>query len=75
MKKHVLISKQYTQLVCALIIERIVWGTTPPLESFIGSGLIIGAAIWVGLQKKAPVVDAADEATDEEARPLNRENN
>ncbi|TQV92407.1 hypothetical protein V2A60_007099 [Cordyceps javanica] len=44
----------YTQLVTALVIERVVWGTTPPVESFIGSALIIGAAVWVGLQKKTP---------------------
>ena len=41
----------YLQLVFALIIERTVWGTTPPLESFMGAILIIGAAIWVSLQK------------------------
>ncbi|KAF4448673.1 hypothetical protein F53441_7926 [Fusarium austroafricanum] len=45
----------YVQMVFALIIERVVWGTTPPLTSFIGSALIIGSAIWVTLQKKAPV--------------------
>lgn len=44
----------YTQLVSALIIERVVWGTTPPVESFIGSALIVGAAVAVGLQKKVP---------------------
>ncbi|KAG9499536.1 hypothetical protein J7337_007992 [Fusarium musae] len=44
----------YVQMVFALIIERIVWGTTPPITSFIGSALIIGSAIWVSLQKKAP---------------------
>ncbi|KAF6520627.1 hypothetical protein HZS61_014885 [Fusarium oxysporum f. sp. conglutinans] len=44
----------YVQMVFALIIERIVWGTTPPLTSFIGSALIIGSAVWVSLQKKAP---------------------
>ncbi|KAF5548693.1 transport protein [Fusarium mexicanum] len=44
----------YVQMVFALIIERIVWGTTPPITSFVGSALIIGSAIWVSLQKKAP---------------------
>ncbi|KAK9419697.1 hypothetical protein SUNI508_07183 [Seiridium unicorne] len=55
----------YTQLVFALILERIVWGTTPSGWSLIGAALIIGAAIWVSLQKshkpadeiKPPVVD------------------
>ncbi|KAI0844827.1 hypothetical protein F5Y00DRAFT_247775 [Daldinia vernicosa] len=54
----------YTQMVFALILERVVWGTTPPAESLFGSALIIGSAIWVSLQKnkaatkqKALVVD------------------
>ncbi|KAH8885601.1 hypothetical protein GQ53DRAFT_695486, partial [Thozetella sp. PMI_491] len=42
----------YTQLVFALIFERVIWGTTPPFASFLGGALIIGAAIWVSLQKK-----------------------
>lgn len=41
----------YSQLVLALIIERVIWGSTPPLESFGGAALIIGAAVWVTLQK------------------------
>ncbi|KAI1451886.1 hypothetical protein F4805DRAFT_471276 [Annulohypoxylon moriforme] len=44
----------YTQMVFALIIERVVWGTTPPIESLFGSALIIGSAIWVSLQKNKP---------------------
>ncbi|KAM0545997.1 hypothetical protein ACHAPJ_011109 [Fusarium lateritium] len=59
----------YVQMVFALIIERIVWGTTPPLASFIGSALIIGSAIWVSLQKKAP--SEPRPILDEERRPLN----
>lgn len=47
----------YTQLVTALVIEKVVWGTTPPVESFIGSLLIVGAAVWVGVQKKTPDVE------------------
>lgn len=42
---------KYTQMVFALILERIVWGTTPPVESLLGSAMIIGSAIWVSLQK------------------------
>ena len=41
----------YSQLVLALIIERVIWGSTPPLESLGGAALIIGAAVWVTLQK------------------------
>ncbi|KAI0198661.1 DUF6-domain-containing protein [Astrocystis sublimbata] len=41
----------YFQMVLALIIERVIWGTTPALLSYAGSVLIIGAAIWLSLQK------------------------
>ncbi|KAI0542437.1 hypothetical protein GGR58DRAFT_452311 [Xylaria digitata] len=44
----------YFQMVLALIIERIIWGTTPPVLSLVGSALIIGAAIWLSLQKAKP---------------------
>jgi drug/metabolite transporter (DMT)-like permease len=47
----------YLQLVFALIVERAVWGTTPPMESFFGAGLIISAAIWVGLQKSTAAAE------------------
>lgn len=41
-------------MVLALIIERVIWGTTPPVLSLVGSVLIIGAAIWLSLQKTKP---------------------
>lgn len=41
-------------MVLALIIERVIWGTTPPVLSLVGSGLIISAAIWLSLQKAKP---------------------
>lgn len=41
-------------MVLALIIERVIWGTTPPVLSLVGSVLIIGAAIWLSLQKAKP---------------------
>jgi len=41
-------------MVLALIIERIIWGTTPPILSLVGSALIIGGAIWLSLQKAKP---------------------
>ncbi|KAF2971968.1 hypothetical protein GQX73_g1558 [Xylaria multiplex] len=44
----------YFQMVLALIIERVIWGTTPPVLSLVGSALIIGAAIWLSLQKAKP---------------------
>ncbi|KAI5455629.1 hypothetical protein BGZ63DRAFT_368622 [Mariannaea sp. PMI_226] len=58
----------YTQMVFALIIERVVWGTTPPLTSFLGSTLIIGAAVWVSMQKKSVSVQRKPLPDDE--RPL-----
>ncbi|KAK5625541.1 hypothetical protein RRF57_001258 [Xylaria bambusicola] len=44
----------YFQMVLALIIERVIWGTTPPVLSLVGSVLIISAAIWLSLQKGKP---------------------
>ncbi|KAI1362378.1 hypothetical protein F5Y08DRAFT_312270 [Xylaria arbuscula] len=44
----------YFQMVLALIIERVIWGTTPPVLSLVGSVLIISAAIWLSLQKAKP---------------------
>ncbi|KAI1164999.1 DUF6-domain-containing protein [Nemania serpens] len=44
----------YFQMVFALIIERAIWGTTPPLLSLIGSVLIVGGTIWLSLQKTKP---------------------
>jgi drug/metabolite transporter (DMT)-like permease len=61
----------YLQLVLALIIERVIWGTTPPIESFGGAALIIAAAIWITLQKNTVVKDESKtKIADEENRPL-----
>ncbi|KAI0138736.1 hypothetical protein F4776DRAFT_663104 [Hypoxylon sp. NC0597] len=56
----------YTQMVFALILERVVWGTTPPVESLFGSALIIGSAIWVSLQKNKTPSPQKAVAVDEE---------
>ncbi|KAJ1326921.1 U3 small nucleolar RNA-associated protein 25 [Microdochium nivale] len=45
----------YLQLVFTLVVERVIWGTTPPPISLAGSALIIGAAIWISLQKNSAV--------------------
>ncbi|KAI8957023.1 hypothetical protein F5Y11DRAFT_341119 [Daldinia sp. FL1419] len=70
----------YTQMVFALILERVVWGTTPPAESLFGSALIIGSVIWVSLQKnkaaakqKALVVDEERSLLGADAPTENRE--
>ncbi|KAJ4403120.1 hypothetical protein N0V91_006696 [Didymella pomorum] len=60
----------YLQLVLALIIERVIWGTTPPIESFGGAALIIGAAIWITLQKNTVTKVEKSKVADEESRPL-----
>ncbi|KAI0887657.1 uncharacterized protein GGS22DRAFT_198835 [Annulohypoxylon maeteangense] len=57
----------YTQMVFALIIERVVWGTTPPIESLFGSALIIGSAIWVSLQKNKPPTEKKNLADEEQS--------
>lgn len=44
----------YFQMVLVIIIERVIWGTTPAVLSLVGSALIIGAAIWLSLQKTKP---------------------
>ncbi|KAI1820509.1 hypothetical protein F4861DRAFT_522654 [Xylaria intraflava] len=54
----------YFQMVLALIIERVIWGTTPPPLSLVGSALIIGSAIWLSLQKpKTKPAAAVNEET------------
>ncbi|KAI1770430.1 hypothetical protein F4818DRAFT_262203 [Hypoxylon cercidicola] len=56
----------YTQMVFALVLERVVWGTTPPAESLFGSALIIGSAIWVSLQKNKTAANKKELVVDEE---------
>ncbi|KAH7379592.1 hypothetical protein BKA66DRAFT_532322 [Pyrenochaeta sp. MPI-SDFR-AT-0127] len=61
----------YLQLVFALIVERLIWGTTPPFESLVGAVLIIGAAVWVSLQKTSVIVEQRKtEVVDEESSLL-----
>ncbi|KEY71219.1 hypothetical protein S7711_02329, partial [Stachybotrys chartarum IBT 7711] len=63
----------YTQIIFSLIIERVVWGTLPPAASLIGSLLIIGAAVWVSLQKRNDSNEASKPMNDEERRLLSSE--
>ncbi|KAF1961006.1 hypothetical protein CC80DRAFT_489228 [Byssothecium circinans] len=63
----------YLQLVFALVIERVIWGTTPPFQSLVGAALIIGAAVWVSLQKNAQGVEERKGPVDEESRLLGGE--
>jgi hypothetical protein len=54
----------YTQILFALLWERLVWGTTPELMSILGGALILGSTIWVGTrkQKTEPTMSGVDDA-------------
>jgi drug/metabolite transporter (DMT)-like permease len=60
----------YLQLVFALVVEKLIWGTTPPVESLVGAVLIIGAAIAVSLQKEGGKDKKVEAGNDEERRLL-----
>jgi drug/metabolite transporter (DMT)-like permease len=53
----------YSQMIFALIWERLVWGTSPGVWSMVGSALILGSAVWVGVrkQKETKVAPGEDE--------------
>lgn len=60
----------YVQLVFALIVERLIWGTTPPVESLVGAALIIAAAAAVSLQKEASKGEGKGKQVEDEERRL-----
>ncbi|KAI0190776.1 hypothetical protein EV127DRAFT_430029 [Xylaria flabelliformis] len=60
----------YFQMVLVLVIERVIWGTTPAPLSLIGSALIIGAAIWLSLQKAPNEAKERTAVVDEETSLL-----
>ncbi|KAG9191830.1 hypothetical protein G6011_10564 [Alternaria panax] len=64
----------YLQLVFALVVEKLVWGTTPPVESLVGAVLIVGAAIAVSLQKAGGKNKKVKVVNDEERRLLQEDN-
>lgn len=61
---------QYTQLIFSLLIDYTVWGATPRMSSILGSALIIGAAIWISLQKKSASERRETPARVDEESPL-----
>lgn len=66
----------YLQLVFALVVERVIWGTTPPVESLGGAVLIIGAAVAVSLLKEGCAKNEGvgkKQVEDEERRLLGEE--
>ncbi|KAI7912042.1 hypothetical protein M9X92_010235 [Pyricularia oryzae] len=52
----------YTQIVFALVTERIIWGTVPSSLSLVGGLLIIVAGVWTTLQKQSTTSDSANAA-------------
>ncbi|PUU74153.1 hypothetical protein B9Z19DRAFT_1103589 [Tuber borchii] len=61
----------YTQMLFALALELIVWGTTPGLGSLAGSGCILGSVLWVGMKKAERANIAKVRAVDEEVGLMN----
>lgn len=55
-------SMLYTQMLFALIADRIVFGVSPTIASWFGSGLILSGAIWVATGKD-PNTSAAEADT------------
>ena len=41
----------YTQMLFALVFDKVVWNTTPGVGSLVGSTMILGSAIYVALRK------------------------
>ncbi|PWW72243.1 hypothetical protein C7212DRAFT_360286 [Tuber magnatum] len=56
----------YTQMLFALVWERIVWGTTPGWGSLVGSACISGSVLWVGVKKAEKAEVAKERVADEE---------
>ncbi|KAE8354469.1 hypothetical protein BDV28DRAFT_84039 [Aspergillus coremiiformis] len=56
----------YMQMVFALFYDRVVWGSTLSLLSWVGSGLILGSAVYVAVAREVPApAPAAVEDEDE----------
>jgi drug/metabolite transporter (DMT)-like permease len=45
-------SMLYTNMLFALLFDRLMWGVSPSLISWAGSGLILGSTVWVALKKE-----------------------
>ncbi|KAF2398955.1 hypothetical protein EJ06DRAFT_531262 [Trichodelitschia bisporula] len=60
----------YAQMVFALAFDRLIFGTVPGLASFLGSGLILGSAIYVALHQAAAKKPVVEVGVEEEARGL-----
>ncbi|KAI5846542.1 hypothetical protein DFP73DRAFT_476110 [Morchella snyderi] len=66
----------YAQMVFAVGWERLVWGSVPGVLSVVGSVLILGSVVWVGMRKGKGKGEEGRETGgrggDEEAVPLGR---
>lgn len=60
-------SMMYTQMLFALLFDKIFWNSTPNAWSWLGSGLILGGAVWVAIAKetKKSEVDAPSQRRSE----------
>ncbi|AOW06632.1 hypothetical protein B0I72DRAFT_137268 [Yarrowia lipolytica] len=50
----------YTQIVWALLWDKVLWNNWPDVWSVLGGGLIIGSAIWVAMKKDVTVATVND---------------
>ena len=41
----------YTQMLFALVFDKLIWGITPTAMSWAGSGLILASAVWVAVAR------------------------
>lgn len=57
----------YTQMLFALIFDRLVFGTDPSVLSLVGSSLILGSAIYVAMQKEGMKQRLEAEKAEEQA--------
>jgi drug/metabolite transporter (DMT)-like permease len=63
----------YTNMLFALIFDKVIWGSSPTIISWAGSALILGSTMWVAL-KREPAGGATEPASgsknEEEGRGL-----
>ncbi|KAI9796891.1 MAG: hypothetical protein M1833_005940 [Piccolia ochrophora] len=55
----------YTQMLFALALDKLLFGTTPSLLSIFGSSLILGSALYVAVQKDAGTKEEVRNADEE----------
>ena len=61
----------YSQMLFALVLEKLVWGSIPGLMSVIGGLLILGSTVFVALRKGVSKDEQGiQQARDEENSPM-----